>query len=146
MPDVALNSTLHHCASIVVFDETFPAGLGQVMILSEALLPEVLNGIVVCVGQEVMQLLVLSVILQFVHKTGSIALYLLLSRDCEEYNLSKLLRVEWSEYAPSENLRFLPLLLFDNDHGFMHTVHHKPNDICSRHSRKLLSDNVLQVD
>ena len=71
---------------------------------------------------------------------------MLLRCDGKEDDLSKLLRVEWPEDTPSEDLRLLSLLLFDNDHSFVNTVHHKSNDVCSRHSWKLLGDDVLQVD
>ena len=67
MSDVALNRALHHCASIVVFDKTFPARLRKVMVLSETLFAEILNRVVVSVSQEIVKLLVLSMIFQFVH-------------------------------------------------------------------------------
>ena len=71
---------------------------------------------------------------------------MLLRCDGEKDDLSKLLRVEWPEDTPSKDLWLLSLLLFDNDHSFVNTVHHQSNDICSRHSGKLLGDDVLQVD
>ena len=55
MPDMALDCTLHHRASIIVLDIAFPARLGQVRILREALLSEVLDGVVISVSQEIVQ-------------------------------------------------------------------------------------------
>ena len=68
MSDVSLNSALHHRASIVVFDITFPSWLWQVMVLGESLLSEVLDSIVVSVGQKVEELFGRGVILQLVHE------------------------------------------------------------------------------
>ena len=65
--DMALDCTLHHRASIIVLDIAFPARLRQVRILREALLTEVLDGIVISVSQEIVQLFRLSMILEFVH-------------------------------------------------------------------------------
>ena len=47
---MALNRALHHRASIVVLDIALPARLRQVIVLCEALLAEVLDRIVVCIG------------------------------------------------------------------------------------------------
>ena len=124
MSDVPLNSALHHCASIVVLDEAFPSGLGQIVVLCEALLAEVFNSIVVCVGQKVVQFFRLCVILQLVHETRAVTLDLLLRRDGQEDDLSELLRVEGPKDAATQDLRLLPLLSLDNDHRFMHAVHH----------------------
>ena len=49
VPNMALNRTLHHRASVVVLDEVFPSWFGQVIILREALLAEVLNGVIVSI-------------------------------------------------------------------------------------------------
>ena len=56
MPNVALDSALHHCTSIVILDVTFPARFRQIMVLSEALLPEIFDSVIVCIGQEVVQI------------------------------------------------------------------------------------------
>ena len=113
MSDVALNCALHHCASIVVFDVAFPARLRQVVILREALLAEVLDGVVISIGQKVVQLLGLRVVLELVHQAGPIALNLLLRRDRQKDDLGKLLRVEGSEDAATQDLGLLALLLLD---------------------------------
>ena len=69
MPDMALDCTLHHRASIIVLDIAFPARLGQVRVLREALLTEVLNGIIISVGQEVVQFFRLGMVLKLIHET-----------------------------------------------------------------------------
>lgn len=69
MSNMALYRTLHHRTSIVIFDVTFPPWLWQVMILGETLLTEVLDGIVVSISQEVVQLFGLCVIFQLIHQT-----------------------------------------------------------------------------
>ena len=81
MPNVTLDSALHHCASVVVLDEVFPTWLWQIVIFGESLLAEVLNGVVVCICQEVVQFFRLCVILQLVHQTRAISLDLLLCSD-----------------------------------------------------------------
>lgn len=143
---MSLDSALHHCASIVVFDVAFPARLGQVVILREALLAEVLDGVVISIGQKVVQLLGLRVVLKLVHQAGPIALNLLLRRDRQKHDLGKLLRVEGSEDAASQDLGLLALLLLDDDHGFVHSVHHQAYDVGAGHARQLLGDNVFQVN
>ena len=124
MPDVPLNCALHHCASIVVLDEAFPSGLGKIVVLSESLLAEVFDSIVVCIGQKVVQFFRLRVILQLVHESRAVTLDLLLCRDGQEDYLSELLRVEGPKDAAAQDLRLLALLSLDNDHGFMHAIHH----------------------
>lgn len=91
MPDVPLDCALHHSASIVVFNVAFPTWLRQVMVLCEALLAEVLDRIIVCVSQKVMQVFRLSMVLELVHKSRAIAFDLLLSRDSQKDDLSKFL-------------------------------------------------------
>ena len=51
--NVALNSALHHCASIVVLDKALPTFFIQVVLVSEPLFAEVLDSVVVSVSQEV---------------------------------------------------------------------------------------------
>ena len=94
------------------------------MVLCEALLAEVFDSIVVCIGQKVVQFFRLRVILQLVHETRAVTLDLLLRRDGQEDDLSEFLRVEGPEDAATQDLRLLPLLSLDNDHRFMHAVHH----------------------
>ena len=67
-------------------------------------------------------------------------------RNGKKDNLGELLSVERSEDASTENDWLLPLLLLDNNHRLMYTIHHEPYYICSWHPRQLLSDDVLKVD
>ena len=82
MSNVSLDSTLHHCASIVILDVALPTRFGKVMVLREALLSEVLDSIVISVSEEVVKLLRLSMVLQLIHETRTVAFHLLLSGDC----------------------------------------------------------------
>ena len=116
------------------------------MILREALLAEVFDSIVVCVCQKVVQFFRLCVVLQLVHETRAVTLNLLLRRDGQEDDLSELLRVKGPKDASAQDLRLLPLLSLDNDHSFVHTVHHEAHDIGSRHARQLFRDDILQVN
>ena len=115
------------------------------MVLCEALLAEVFDSIVVCIGQKVVQFFRLRVILQLVHETRAVTLDLLLRRDGQEDDLSEFLRVEGPKDAATEDLFFLAGAFLDNDHGFMHSVHHKSYDIRPWHSWKLLGNDVLQI-
>ena len=124
MPYVPLNCALHHRASIVILDEALPAGLGQVMVLSETLLAEIFYGIIVSIGQKVVQLFGLCVIFQLVHESRAIALDLLLGGDSQKDDLGELLGVKGPEDAPAKDLRLLALLSLDNDHGFVNPIHH----------------------
>ena len=81
MADMALDCALHHRASIIILDIAFPTRFGQVRILREALLTEVLDGVIIGVSQEIVQFLRLGVVLEFIHETRSVALYLLLCRN-----------------------------------------------------------------
>ena len=82
MSNVSLDSTLHHCASIVILDVALPARFRKVMVLSEALLSEVLDSIVISVSEEIVELLRLSMVLQLIHKARAVAFHLLQSGDC----------------------------------------------------------------
>lgn len=74
---VALDLALHHRTPVVVLDKAFPPGFGHGWTLGEALLPEVLDRVVVSVSQEIVQIDLLSVVLQPVHQACAVALYLL---------------------------------------------------------------------
>ena len=62
MADMSVDVALHHSAPIVVFYESFPSLFGQGRTFCEALLSEILNCIVVCVCQKVMDLFVTSMV------------------------------------------------------------------------------------
>lgn len=124
MSNVSLDRALHHRASIIVLNVSLPAGLRQVRVLCEALLSEILNRVVICVRQKVVQLLRLSMVLKFVHEAGSITFNLLLSRNGQENDLSELLLVKGAEDTPAKNLWLLTLLLLYDDHRFVNSVHH----------------------
>lgn len=144
--NVSVDFTLHHCTAIVIFDVPFPTSFRHRWALRETLLPEVLDCIIVCVGQEVMQVDFLGVILKSVHEPGSVSFYLLGGRDRQENNFGKLLGVKGSEDAASKDDGPLVFLLLDNDHGFMHSVHNQPNNVWPGHAWELLSNDVLQID
>lgn len=116
------------------------------MILSEALLAEVLDRVVVGVSQKVVQLLRLRMVLQLVHQARPIALHLLLRRDRQEHDLGEFLGVKGPEDAASKDLWLLPLLLLNDDHGLVHSVHHQAHDVGAWHAGQLLGDDVFQVD
>lgn len=141
-----LNRALHHRASIIVFNVAFPARFGQVRVLCEALLSEVLNRVVVRIGEEVVQLFQLGVVLELVHKARPVPFDLLLGRDRQENNLCELLLVEGAEDAATEDLRLLPLRLLDNDHSFVDAVHHQADDVGARHPWQLLRNDVFEID
>ena len=143
VPNMSLNRALHHCASIVILNVALPSRLWQVMILREALLSEIFNRVVVCIGQEVVYLLRLCMVFELVHQAWPVAFDLLLSRDGQKDDLCKLLRVERSEDTAAENLRLLPLLLLNDDHSLVYSVHHKSDDVGAGHPRELLRDNIL---
>jgi len=124
MSNVSLDCTLHHRASIIVLDVSLPTGFWQVRILSKSLLTEILDRVVICVCQKVVQLFRLSMVLKFVHEAGSIAFNLLLGRDGQENDLRKFLFVKGAEDTPAEYLWLLSLLLFYDDHRFVNAVHH----------------------
>ena len=48
-----MDLTLHHCAAVVIFNVAFPSGLRHRRTLGEALFPEVLDGVIIGVSQEV---------------------------------------------------------------------------------------------
>ena len=93
--------TLHHRATIVVLDVSFPATLRHVAFLVEPLLLEKLNGIVVSICQEILEVFLLGMVLQLVHQSSPKTSYLLLCGDSEEHNFGEPLCAERSEYAAS---------------------------------------------
>jgi hypothetical protein len=146
MLNVSINLTLHHRASIVVLNEAFPARLRHRGALREALFAEIFDRVVVSVGQEVVDLVLLSVVFQPVHEPCAVTLDLLGRRDREEHNLSELLRVKRAEYAATQDDWSLALLLLNDYHGFVHSIHNQSHDVRTRHPWKLLGDDVLQVN
>jgi len=74
---VLVDSALHHSASVIVLDVAFPSLFGHRWLLHETLLSKVFNGVIVSICQKIVQILLLSVVLQFVHQARSVALHLL---------------------------------------------------------------------
>lgn len=98
-----MDLALHHCRPTVVLDEPFPTRLRHLQMLCEALLPEVLDCIVVSISYEVLDTHILSVGLEPIHQPRTIALDLLRGRDCEEDDLGKSLGMKRPEYAASKD-------------------------------------------
>jgi hypothetical protein len=61
--DVSLDGALHHGRPVVIFNITFPAGFWQSGALCETLLAEILDSVVVCIGQEIVDLIVTCMVL-----------------------------------------------------------------------------------
>lgn len=146
-----VNSTLHHCRAIVVFDITFPTSLDHKsiiidLILLKALLAEIVNSIIVSIRKEVVNVLWYSVVLKFVHQACAISFDLLASRDSQEDNFCKFLLWKRSKNTTSQNDRLLTSYLLHYDHCLMHSVHHKAYDVGPWHTRQLLSDDVLEIN
>lgn len=99
MSNMALNCALHHCASIIVFNVAFPSTFVQIVTICEALFAEILDCIIVGIGQKVVQIFGLGVVFELVHQARSVAFNLLLRCDRQEDNLCKLLFVKRSEDA-----------------------------------------------
>jgi hypothetical protein len=53
--DVSMDFALHHCTTIVIFDVPLPTSLWHRWTFCKALLPKVLDGIIVGISQEIMQ-------------------------------------------------------------------------------------------
>lgn len=143
--NVVVDSTLHHRTAVIVLDVAFPPVFGHGGLLLEPLLPEVLNRIVVCIGQKVLQTLLLSMSFQSVHEASSVPLHLLRGSDSQKHNLCKLLFIEGSKDAPSQDLWSLLSLAPNDYHGLMLSVHDESNNVIPRHPWQLLSNNVLKV-
>ena len=146
MLDVAVYLALHHRATVVVFNVPFPSRLRHGRTLRESLLPEVLDSVVVGVGQKIVEVDFLSMVLQPVHQPRPISLHLLRGRDCQEHNLGELLGVEGAEDAAAKYDGPLVFLLFNDNHRLVDAVHDQPHDVGPRHPRELLGDDVLEVD
>mgnify|MGYP001047070925 CR=1 FL=1 len=99
--DSFMNLALHHGGSRVVLYETFPSSLWHLEVLGEALLPEVLDGIVVGISHKVLDAYCLSMGFQTVHQSRTITFHLLRGRNCKENNFCKTLGVERPEHTPS---------------------------------------------
>ena len=65
--DPGVDFALHHSGATVILNISFPPLLGHLQVFGEALLPEVLDGVVVGVGYEVVQGERLRVRLQPIH-------------------------------------------------------------------------------
>jgi hypothetical protein len=144
--DLTFDLALHHCASVVVLDVALPASLRHSWAFRETLLSEVLDRVVVGICEEVVEAILLSMVLQPIHKPSAVSLHLLRCRYCKKHDLSEILRREGSKHTPAEYDWPLVLLLFDDNHGFMHAVHDQAHDVRAGHARQLLRDDVLQVN
>lgn len=69
--DMPVNYALHHCASIIIFDVSFPPWLShksrRCWLFLKALLSEVLNRVVIGICKEVVYVLFVGVVFKFVH-------------------------------------------------------------------------------
>lgn len=150
MPNSTLHDALHHGASVVVFNEAFPAGFrhetGRGGTLVEALLSEVLNCVVVSVCQKIVYLIVACMVFQLVHEPSSISFNLLRGGHRKKYNFSELLFSKRPEYASAQDDWLLTWGLLHNDHRLMHSVHNEAHNVGAWHARELLCDYVFQVN
>ena len=94
---------LHHGRTTIILNESFPTCLRHLKMLGEALLPEVLDCIVVCICYEVLDAHILSMCLESIHQPSTIAFDLLRSRYGQEDNLCKSLTMERPENTSSQN-------------------------------------------
>ena len=142
-----LHNALHHGAAIVVLNVAFPASFRhetrRCRLLLETLLPEVLNRVVVCIGQEIVDVVLGRVVFEFIHKTRSVTFDLLGSCDCQEDNLSKFLLSERPEDATAENDWLLAGSLLHDDHGLVDTIHNQADDVGTWHAWQLLRDDIF---
>ena len=124
--------------------------------LGEALLPEVLDSIVVGISHKVLETHGLSMGFQTVHQSRTITFYLFWSRDSQENNFRKTLRVEGAEDATAKNRRFAGCgqhlferltgdVLSTNDHCFVLSIHGKTNYVVPWHSWELLRYDIFQI-
>ena len=137
-----VNFTLHHSWARIVFDIAFPPGLRHLQMLGEPLFSEVLDGIVVSVGHEVLDSHGLCVRLQSIHEPSAIPFNLILSSNSQKYDFSEFLCVKWSENAATYYRR--PVadsrnIIFFGDlgpyhHGFVLAIHSKSYYVVPRHS------------
>jgi len=74
--DTLMNFTLHHGRARVIFDITFPSGLRHLEVLGEALLSEVLDGVIIRIGHEILKANCLGVGFQTVHESCTVTFYL----------------------------------------------------------------------
>lgn len=144
--DVLDDHALHHGGAVVVLDVPFPASLRHVMLLVEALLLEELNRVVISIGQEVLQTLLLRVVLQLIHQARAETPHLFRGSDSEEDNLGKALGAERPKDAATDDLGPLALLTAHDDHGFVLAVHRELDDVLAGHARELLGNDILQVN
>ena len=82
MANMSVNITLHHGAAIVVFDITFPSRFRQGGAFGEALLSKILDRIIVCICQEIVEFHFTRMVFQFVHQARPIAFNLFLCGHC----------------------------------------------------------------
>jgi len=114
--------------------------------MTEPLLFKEFCSIVISICAEVLNSLLLGMIFQTIHQSGTQAAHLLRGCDGQKNYLSELLSAEWSKNATSQDVRTLSRRSSHNDHGLMLTIHGKFNDVIAWHAWKLLSDNVLQLN
>lgn len=78
MSDMSVNYALHHCTSIVILNVSFPSRLIHksrwCRLFLKALLSEVLNGVIISISEEVVNVLLVGVIFKFVHQSCAVAL------------------------------------------------------------------------
>lgn len=141
--NILINWALHHRTSIIVLDVSLPSILWHSRWLCKSLLPEIFNSIIIRISQKVIQSLLLSMILQFIHQSCPIPLDLLWCSNRQEDYLSKLLWFEWSEDTSSQNLSLIILLPPSQNHCFMLSIHNESHNVILRHLWKLFRYNSL---
>lgn len=147
-----MNFTLHHSRSTIVLNISFPSRFGHLQMFSKTLFSEVLYGIVISVSDKILNSNVLSVGLQPVHQSCSISFNLFRCANSQKHNFRKLLWMKWSENTSSKYNGLIWHSNFSNfffanfsfyHHGFMLSIHCQTNNVVSRHSWKLLRNNIF---
>lgn len=102
-----MDVALHHGAPIVVFDVALPSLSWHTALLTEALLLEVADCVVICVGHQILDLLILHVLLEFIHQARAVATYLLRRRHGQERYLGECLRRVPTVTNPRDHLTLI---------------------------------------
>lgn len=112
--DARDHGALHDGAAFVVFDVAHPGGLVERDFFGEALLFEVADGVVVGVGEEMLDGgSGFDIVFEVGHEMRAVAFDLLVGGDGTEYDLGEFTGIEWAVRDPAYDLQ----RVLDDGHG-----------------------------
>ena len=144
--NVLVDVTVHQSTAIIVLDEALILLLWNSQVLGKSLFLKILDGMVIGIGQEVVDLIVLGEMLQNVHQPCAVSFNLLGMGDGKEGYFRKSLLPKSAVYYSSNELLASVLKPFENDDGLVNPIHDESDNVLLGHLWELLRNDALEIN